>query len=181
MASATTTGAVRAGRFGTPFAFPILLGLTCLLGGLSLLATAAGQVRELGGDSGYLHHLLALNAPASGELAASLGPAGASVDNMTFVVALSATTAAAALLLVGAGFFLSSAQTRHPDAARRITAAGLWTALGVCLMVLLPFDAGWGLTGLDGLRTGAIALCGLFLLQVSAPQWRVSLRDAFRE
>jgi hypothetical protein len=181
MASATAADVVRAERSRAPTAFPVLLGVTCLLGGLSLLATAFSQARELGGDSGYLHHLLALNAPASGDIAASLGPAGARVDNMGFVMALSGATAAAALLLVAAGFFLTSAQMRHPDAARRVAAVGLWTALAVSLLTLMPVDAGWGQTGVDGIRTGLVALCGLFLLQISAPQWRASLREAFRD
>lgn len=181
MASATTTAVVTSERTRAPLAFPVLLGITCLLGGLSLLVTAVSQVRELGGDSGYLHHLLALNAPATGELASSLGPAGASVDNMSFIVALSGSAAAAVLLLVAAGFFLSSAQMRHPDAARRVAAVGLWTAMAVSLLALMPVDGGWAQTGVDGIRTGFVALCGLFLLQVSAPQWRESLREAFRD
>lgn len=177
--STVTTPASQVTR--TPLAFPVLLGVTCLLGGLSLLATASTQIRTLGGDRGYLHHLLALNAPASGDLASSLGPAGGHVDNMTFIISLSAVAGAAALLLVAAGFFLSSAQMRHPDAARRVAAVGLWTALCVSLLALMPVDAGWGQAGVDGLRTGVVALAGLFLLQISAPQWRSSLREAFRD
>ncbi len=179
MASPTTSPAASARARGGS-ALPVLLGVTCLLGGLSLLVTALGGMRELSTENGQIPNLMALNAPATGDIA-SLGPAGASVDNMTFFVALSGSAVVAVLLLVAAGFYLSQGRVQHPDAARRVAATGLWGALVISLVALIPLEAGWGQTGIDGIRTGLIAFAGLFFLQISAPQWRNSLREAFRD
>lgn len=187
MATTTSSGAVRIDRSRAPMAFPVLLGLLCLLGGASLAATAVGSMAALGNNAPYLHSLVAMNEPASSDLNL-LGPAAQSVDNLTYFLAISWTAVSAALLVVAAGFFLSAGHVSHPDAARRVAGVGLWMALGVALVSVLPFDAGWGeavpgkgsLT-FEAVRTGAIALGGLLLLQFAAPQWRESVRNAFRD
>lgn len=167
-------------------AFPVLLGLLCLLGGASLAATAAGQMAALGNNAMYLHSLVAMNEPASSDLHV-LGPAAQSVDNLTFYLAIAWTAVSASLLVVGAGYFLTAGHVSHPDAARRVAGVGLWMAFGVAVISVLPFDAGWGEAGLrsstafEAARTGAIALGGLLLLQFAAPQWRESVRNAFRD
>lgn len=170
--------------------FPVLLGLVCLLGGLSLSVTVVEQITALGGDAPYLLHVMALNQPASSDLADALGPAGDSVGNMTFVLTVAWTAVSAVLMIVAAGFFLTAAQLRHPDAARRVAAVGLWMALAISVVSVMPFDGGWAEAGIgnpgggfavEGLRTGVIALTGLLLLQISAPQWRNSVRQAFRD
>ncbi len=179
MAGATRAPAASSQARGG-FTLPVLLGVTCLSGGLSLLLTVLGGLHRLGTENGQIPNLMALNAPATGDIA-SLGPAGASVDNMTLFVALSGSAVVAILLLVAAGFYLSRGRIQHPDAARRVAATGLWGALVISLVALIPLEAGWGQAGVDGIRTGLIALAGLFFLQISAPQWRNSLREAFRD
>ena len=99
------------------------------------MVTLASGLRDLSANSGQMQHLLALNAPATGELVESLGPAGPGVDNMAFYAALCAAGLAAALLLVAGALHL----------------------------------------------TGVVVLIGLLLLQISAPQWRNTLREAFRD
>lgn len=171
-----------------PMAFPVLLGLVCMLGGVSLALTAIAHIATFGGNAPYAHNLMALSEPASPELTSVLGPAAASVDNLTFYFTVGATAVAATLLLVAAGFFLTAGRLRHPDAARRVAGVGLWMALGVAVVNVIPFDAGWEAAALgspgslfEGVRTGVIALTGLLLLQISAPQWRESVREAFRD
>jgi hypothetical protein len=163
-----------------------MLGLVCLVGGASLAFTAIQQMARLGGNAPYLRSLVAFDQPASSDLADVLGPAAKSVDNLTFFLTIAWTAVAAVLLIVAAGFFLSSGHLRHPDAARRVAGVGLWMALGVAVVSLIPFDAGWADAGLgssafDSVRSGLIALAGLLLLQISAPQWRESVRGAFRD
>jgi len=109
---------VRRSRGG--MALPALLGITCLLAGVSLMVTLASGLRDLSANSGQMQHLLALNAPATGELVESLGPAGPGVDNMAFYAALCAAGLAAALLLVAGAMHLSASHLKHPDAARRV-------------------------------------------------------------
>lgn len=170
-------------------AFPVLLGLVCLLGGMLLAVSAASHIADLASTDAYVTTLMAFAEPASDELTNVLGPAAASVDNLTFFMTVSATAVAATLLLVAAGFFLSSGRLRHPDAARRVAGVGLWIALGVAVVNAIPFDAGWaaaalgspGASSFEAFRTGLIALTGLLLLQISAPQWLDSVRDAFRD
>ena len=188
---ATTTGIARTerGSRAVHSPLPVLLGLVCLLGGLSLALTAAGHIAAFGSNAPYAHSLMALSEPASPELTDVLGPAATSVDNLTMYLTMGATAVSAILLLVGAGFQWTSARLRHPDAARRIAGVGLWMALGVAVVNLIPFDAGWQAAALgapggsagEAVRTGLIALGGLLLLQLSAPQWRESVREAFRD
>ena len=190
MATPTSTRTWRSERPGAPLTFPVLLGLVCLLGGLSLSLSVIEQITALGGNAPYLSHVMALNAPAETDFTEALGPAGDSVGNMTFVLTIAWTAVASVLMLVAASFFLTSAQLRHPGAARRVAAVGLWMGLVVAVVAVMPFDGGWGEAGvgnpgggigLEGLRTGVIALLGLLLLQISAPQWRTSVRQAFRD
>jgi|CXWK01.1.fsa_nt_gi hypothetical protein len=170
-------------------AFPVLLGLVCLLGGASLSLTAISHIAAVGANAPYVHNLMALSEPASQDLTDVLGPAAASVDNLTFYLTIGATAVAATLLLVAAGFFLTAGRLRHPDAARRVAGVGLWLALGVAIVNVIPFDAGWedaalgspGGSAFEAVRTGVVALAGLLLLQISAPQWRESVREAFRD
>ncbi len=188
----TTSGLVRAdGRTdrALPAALPVLLGVVCLLGGVSLALTAAGHIATFGSNAPYAHSLMTLSEPASPELTNMLGPAAPSVDNLTMYLTIGATAVAAIMLLVGAWFQFTSARLRHPEAARRVAGVGLWMALGVAVVNLIPFDAGWqgaslgspeGSAG-EAVRTGLIALLGLLLLQLSAPQWRQSVREAFRD
>lgn len=188
----TATGATRSlrgYRDGAPMAFPVLLGLVCLLGGVSLALTAAGHIAAFGANAPYAHNLMALSEPASPELTNVLGPAAPSVDNLTFYLTISGTAVAATLLLVAAGFFLTSGRLRHPDAARRVAGVGLWLALGVAVVNVIPFDAGWeaaalgspGASLFEAARTGIIAVSGLLLLQDPSSQWRESVREAFRD
>ncbi len=190
---ATTTGVVGStGRTRgprSPMAFPVLLGLVCLLGGVSLALTAVGHIAAFGSNAPYAHNVMALSEPASPELTDVLGPAAASVNNLTWYLTIGATAVAATLLLVAAGLFLTSGRRRHPDAARRVPGVGLWMALGIAVVNVIPFDAGWegaalgspGGSAFEAVRTGLIALAGLGLLQISAPQWRESVREAFRD
>jgi hypothetical protein len=178
VSTVATTGARRP-RGG--LALPVLLGSACLLAGLSLMVTLASGLRDLSANSGQMQHLLALNAPATGELAETLGPAGPGVDNMAFYATLCAAGLAAALLLVAGGMYLSAGHLKHPDAARRVAATGLSVGLLTSLVAMVPLEGGWGQTGIDGIRTGVVVLIGLLLLQISAPQWRNTLREAFRD
>lgn len=169
-------------------AFPALLGLVCMLGGASLSFTAISNIAAFGTNAPYAHDLMALNQPASPELTHVLGPAAESVDNLAFYLTIGATSVAAALLLVAAGLFLTSGRLRHPDAARRVAGVGLWMALAIALVTVIPFNGGWqealrapGGAPFEAVRTGVIALAGLLLLQISAPQWRESVREAFRD
>ncbi|MFN8126660.1 MAG: hypothetical protein U0R64_09165 [Candidatus Nanopelagicales bacterium] len=187
----TTTATSRSPRTRTraPQTFPVVLGLVCLLGGASLAFTAIGHITDLGVNAPYMHNLMAFNEPATAQLTDVLGPAAKSVDNLTLFVTIAAIATAATLLIVAAGLFLSSGHVRHPDAARRVAAVGLWLALGIAVINVIPFDAGWGEAALgtpggsvaEGIRTGLVALGGLLVLQISAPQWRHSVRDAFRD
>ena len=170
---------VRRSRGG--LALPLLLGVTCLLAGVSLMVTLAIGLRDLSANSGQMQHLLALNAPVTGDLVETLGPAAAGVDNMAFYAALCAAGLAAALLLVAGGMYLSAGHLRHPDAARRVAATGLSVGLLTSLVAMVPLEGGWGQTGIDGIRTGVVVLIGLLFLQISAPQWRNTLREAFRD
>lgn len=188
MATTTTSRSAGVEGFRAPMAFPVLLGLLCLLGGASLALTAISKMAALGNNAVYLHQLVAMNEPVSPDLHL-LGPAAQSVDNLTFYLAIAWTAVSAAMLVVAAGYFLSAGHVQHPDAARRVAGVGLWMALGVAIVSVLPFDAGWGAAGLgtgsglafEAVRTGAIALGGLLLLQFAAPQWRESVRNAFRD
>lgn len=189
MTTTATSRSPRSVRSRAPQAFPVVLGLVCLLGGLSLSLTAIGHIAALGVDAPYLHNVIAFNEPATSELTDVLGPAAQTVDTMTLFVTIAATAMAATLLVVASGLFLSSGHLRHPDAARRVAAVGLWLSLGVAVINVLPFDAGWGDAALgspggsaaEAIRTGLLALAGLLVLQVSAPQWRDSVREAFRD
>ena len=96
MTTVNTVATADARRSRGGIALPALLGVTCLLAGLSLMVTLASGLRDLGANSGQMQHLLALNAPASGELVETLGPAGPGVDNMAFYAALCAAGLAAA-------------------------------------------------------------------------------------
>lgn len=190
MASATSTQSVRIKHAASPTLVPALLGLTCVAGGLLLSVNILQNFLALGADAPYVTHLMALNAPVTSQLGEALGPAGSSVDNLLFVIALVAGAVAAILLVVGAGFWLTSARTRHPEATRRVSAVGLWMALALSVMAILPVEGTWkdvGLAGSGATWTGSaiqlavLSLLGLLLLQMTAPQWRANLREAFRD
>ncbi len=189
MTTTATSRSPRSVRSRAPQAFPVVLGLVCLLSGVSLSLTAVSHITDLGINAPYLHNIIAFNEPATSELTDVLGPAAKTVDNMTLFVTIAVMATAATLLIVASALFLTSGHLRHPDAARRVAAVGLWLALGVAVVNVLPFDAGWGAAALgepegavgEAIRTGLFALGGLLVLQVSAPQWRDSVRDAFRD
>ncbi|MEI2716770.1 MAG: hypothetical protein V9E98_07215 [Candidatus Nanopelagicales bacterium] len=189
-AVATTASTTRSlgERSRLPLAYPVLLGLLCVSAGVSLALAAAGHLADLGGSAPYVHSLVAFNEPATADLTDVFGPAAKSVDNLTFFLTIGATAVAAALLIVATGFFWSSGHVRHPDAARRVAAVGLTMALAIAMVTVIPFDAGWGEalgstggTTVEAVRTGVVALLGLLVLQLSAPQWRESVREAFRD
>ena len=168
---------------------PVGLASLCLGGGLLLAANSLQRFLHLGADTPYITHLLALNAPVTSEVGGALGPAGDSVDNLVFVLALLGSAVAAILLLLAGGFWLSSARARHPEAARRVSAVGLWMALVLAVVGMLPVNGTWQDAGLGGSGTiwfgteaqlATVAVLGLIMLKVSAPQWRASLREAFR-
>lgn len=188
----TTTGAqaLRTAGPSSAATVPVALGLLCLAGGLLLAAKALQRLMTLGADAPYVTHLLALNAPVTSDVGGALGPAGNSVDNLVFVVALVGSAVAAILLLLAGGFWVSSARTRHPEAARRVSAVGLWMALGLATVGLLPVNGTWQDAGLGGSGTSwfgtsaqlaVVALLGLIMLQVSGPRLRASLREVFRD
>lgn len=167
-----------------------MLGLLSLATGGLLAIAAIDRASALGLDAEYLSHVLALDAPVETELGSVLGPAGDSVDNLAFILALAFTGVAATLLIVAGGFWLTSARTRHPEAARRVCAIGLWLALGISLVAILPVNAGWQRAGPGAGPGGGVnvavlpialfALLGLLLLQFSAQQWGTRMREAFR-
>jgi hypothetical protein len=190
MAIATSTQPLRAKHASSPTVVPVALGLICVGGGLILAASILQNILALGADAPYVTHLMALNTPVTSELGAVLGPAGSSVDNLLYVIALVGGAVAAILLIVGSGFWLSSARTRHPEATRRVSAVGLWMALILSIVAILPVEGTWKEVGLAGsgdtwtgsaVQLAVLSLLGLLLLQISAPQWRSSLREAFRD
>jgi hypothetical protein len=93
---------------------------------------------------------------------------------------------AAILLLAASGFWMSSARTRHPEAARRVSAVGLCVALVLAVLGLLPVNGTWQDAGLGGGGTSwfgvegqlaIVAVLGLIMLQVSDPRWRARVRE----
>ena len=190
MASTTGTPALRTAYRTSTATVPVVLGLLCLGSGLLLAVNALQRFLLFGADAPYITHLLALNAPVSSEVGGALGPAGDSVDNLVFVLVLLSSAVAAILLLVAGGFWTSSVRTRHPEAARRVSGVGLWMALVLAVLGMLPVNGTWQDAGLGGAgsswfgieaQLAIVALLGLIMLQVSAPQWRASLREAFRD
>jgi hypothetical protein len=170
--------------------FPTLLGLLCMVGGTLLAVNTAQRFLIFGADAPYVKSMLALDAPVTSQVGEALGPAGGSVDSILFVVALLTSGLAAVLLLVACGFWWSSARTRHPDAARRVASIGLWLALALAVVGFLPVQGAWQDAGLggagptwhvSGLQLVVVSLLGLLLLQISAPQWRYSIRRAFQD
>mgnify|MGYP007097331627 FL=1 len=148
MSTTATSRSPRSVRSRAPQAFPVVLGLVCLLSGVSLSLTAVSHITDLGINAPYLHNIIAFNEPATSELTDVLGPAAKTVDNMTLFVTIAVMATAATLLIVASALFLTSGHLRHPDAARRVAAVGLWLALGVAVVNVLPFDAGWGAAAL---------------------------------
>lgn len=188
MATTSSSRAISATRTRSRgIAFPILLGVLTLLVGVSLAVTAVSRVAALGSSAPHLFNLVALNESVDSDLGG--GAAAQSVDNMAFFLAVAWTAVTAVLLVVAAGLFLSTGHLRHPDAARRVAGVGLWMAVGVALVSVLPFDAGWGAAGLGtdvgttvaAVQTASLSLAGLLVLQFAAPQWRDSVRRAFRD
>lgn len=190
MASTTGTPALRATAPAATATVPVILGLLCIGGGLLLAANTLQRFVPIGADAPYITNLLALNAPVTSEVGGALGPAGDSVDNLVFVLALLGSAVAAILLLVAGGLWMTSVRTRHPDAARRVSAVGLWMALVLAVLGMLPVNGSWQDAGLGGVGTSwfgteaqlaIVAFLGLIMLQVSAPQWWASFREAFRD
>ncbi|MCH9816435.1 MAG: hypothetical protein K0U64_08285 [Actinomycetia bacterium] len=188
----TTRTTVEARRLPYPVSagIPTILGLVCLAGGVLLALNTAQRFLVFGADAPYVKSMLALDAPVTSEVGQAFGPASGSVDNALFVGALLSSGVAAMLLLVACGFWWSSARTRHPEASRRVAAVGLWMALALAVVGFLPVQGAWQDAGLggagptwhaSGLQLVAVALVGLLLLQISAPQWRGALRRAFRD
>jgi hypothetical protein len=63
-------------------------------------------------------------------------------------------------------------------------------ALILSIVAILPVEGTWKEVGLAGsgdtwtgsaVQLAVLSLLGLLLLQISAPQWRSSLREAFRD
>ncbi|MDZ4248860.1 MAG: hypothetical protein U0990_02090 [Candidatus Nanopelagicales bacterium] len=190
MATATTMRPLRSSRWVSVGAVPVLLGLLCLVIGVVLAMTAIDRATVLGFDAGYLRHVLALDAPVQADLV-ELGPASDTVGNLAFLLALAFTCVAATLLLVASGFWMTSARTRHPEAAGRIAAIGLWLALILAALAVLPVNGGWREAGLGSpadlgeaaveiLPVAVLSLFGLLLLQFSVQQWGARMRAAMR-
>ena len=92
----------------------MVLGLVCLLSGVSLSLTAVSHITDLGINAPYLHNIIAFNEPATSELTDVLGPAAKTVDNMTLFVTIAVMATAATLLIVASALFLTSGHLRHP-------------------------------------------------------------------
>lgn len=191
MASATALGPTRSPRWVSVGAIPVLLGLLCLVTGVILALAAVDQATVLGVDAPYLQHVLALDAPVEVGFAEGFGAAGGPVGNLAFLLALAFTSVAATLLVVASGFWMTSARARHPEAAVRVAAIGLWLALILVALAVLPINAGWGEAGLgarsaDGgasvgvLPVAVLALAGLLLLQFFVQEWGSRVRIALR-
>lgn len=186
MASTFATD-VGARRSTGPAIIPIALGVICAGGGGILALTLVSQFSRFGTDSPYVSNLLALKAPVTSDVGEALGPAGGSVDNLIYVLALVWLAVAASLLLVGAGMWFTVARTRYPEATRRVSAFGLWLGLGVSLMALVPVNGAWRDAGVgsadwgdSAIRVLILTVAGVLLLQISAPQWRHAVKDTFR-
>ena len=167
---------------------PLSLGMICAGSGAILAFTLVSQFSRFGSDSPYVSNLLALKAPVASDMGDALGPAGGSVDNLVYILALVWLAVAASLLLVAAGMWFTAARTKHPEASRRVSAFGLWLGLGVSLMALLPVNGAWRDAGLgsatwgdNAIRVMVLTIIGVFLMQISAPQWRDSIKDTFRD